>query len=640
MSSSTPKGGASRQGMVLQGGPAGYAPDHPSEGRRVKYAGTFLASPNPGCILQYDMLEVSTMDGMPGYQIGGITMKKLYKWVVCLFCLIAVVPPSWALGEKKVAVLPFTVHSADNIDYVRQGIGDMLSSRISVNEKIEVVNRDIVLSAITQMGGKELTLADVFGLGKKLTADFVVWGSITKIGNSLSIDGKLFDVAANKAALAIVTQSPTMDEVIPKINEFAQKIEAHILGTSPATIATPSAPQQQIIVSRKPSAPATRETEIISGMRDSKKGTFTASVNPDFINAAQPLDSKSFWKSQQFPTEFRGMDIGDVNGDGLNETVMIDTNTVFIYQKKGDQFLLIKKVAGKSYDNYIAVDVADINQNGVKEIIVSAYTGKIVNSFVIEFRDGKFVTIASDLRWFMRVINNVSGTPLLLGQRMGMDKAFNTPIQEIRWENGEYREVRKMRIPEGLSVYGLTLDRIGTGGQEKVITLNDDDYLCIYDQTDKPLSKVAVFGGSNEQVWKSEDVYGGSNIYIDPLSGSSVTVTENEVQGTYINLRILTYDTNKDGKREIIIVKNISPTARTFQRIKLFTSAEVYNLEWDGMGMVENWRTKKITGYVADYEFKDIDNDGENEVVLAIVLSTGGSLKGRSVIVSYSLKGQ
>ena len=114
----------------------------------------------------------------------------------------------------------------------------MLSSRISVNEKIEVVNRDTVLAAIKETGGKELTLADVYGLGKKLNVDFVVWGSITKIGNSLSIDGKLVDIAAYKAAVAISTQSPTMDEVIPKINEFAQKIEAHILGTSPATIGT------------------------------------------------------------------------------------------------------------------------------------------------------------------------------------------------------------------------------------------------------------------------------------------------------------------------------------------------------------------------------------------------------------------
>ncbi len=564
-------------------------------------------------------------------------MKFSCKWLVCIFCLMAAVPSSWALGEKKVAVLPFTVHSAENIDYIRQGIGDMLSSRISASEKIEVVNKDAVLAAVQEAGGKELTLADVYGLGKKLNADFVVWGSVTKIGNSLSIDGRLVDIAAYKATVAIAIQSPSMDEVIPKITEFARKIEAHILGTPPTTIGTSPIPERAV-VSRQPTSTATRETEIISGMKGSKKGTFTASINPDFINAAQPLDSKSFWKSQEFPTELKGMDIGDVNGDGLNETVMIDTNTVFIYQKKGNQFRLIQKISGKAYDNYIAVDVADINQNGVKEIIISCYTGRIVNSFIVEFRDGKFVTIASDLRWFMRAINNTSGNPLLLGQRMGMENPFDTPIYEIRLENGEYREGKKMRIPEGLSVYGLTLDRLGTSGPEKIITLNQDDYLCIYDQTDKPLSKVAIFGGSNELRWKSEDVYGGSNTYIDPLSGGARTPTENEPEVSYINLRIVTYDTNKDGKREIIIVKNISPTARTFQRIKLFTSAEVYNLEWDGMGLVENWRTKKITGYVADYQFKDIDNDGDHEVVLALVLSTGVSTKGRSVIVSYTLK--
>ena len=73
-------------------------------------------------------------------------------------------------------------------------------------------------------------------------------------------------------------------------------------------------------------------------MKGSRKGTFTSSINPDFINAAEPLDRKTFWKSQQFPVEFKGMDIGDVNGDGLNETVMIDHNSIFIYQKKGERF--------------------------------------------------------------------------------------------------------------------------------------------------------------------------------------------------------------------------------------------------------------------------------------------------------------
>lgn len=568
-------------------------------------------------------------------------MKNLCRWVVGILFLLVSLQPLWAKDKYTVAVLPFSVHSAENIDYVRQGIGDMLASRISVSEKLEVIGRDSLFDVLKETAGKEFTPTDVHAVGKKVNADFVVWGSITKIGSNLSIDGKMLDIAANKSALNITAQCPTMDDVIPKINDFAQRITTHILGAPPQTIAAlPTA--KEVIVSRPPSPQAAREAEIISGMGGGRKGTFTSSVNPDFINAAQPLNRKTFWKSQQFSNEFRGMDIGDVNGDGLNETVMIDPHNVFIYQKKGNEFKLIQQIPGKSYDYYVSLDVADINGNGIKEIIVSSYTGQQVDSFILEFRNGKFQTIASDLPWFMRAIDNGSGIPLLLGQRRGIGMPFDTPIHEIVWKNGAYAEGQKMKIPQGLSVYGLTLDKLGSSGAEKIIALNSEDYLCVFEQTDKPLSKVAVFGGSNEFLWKSDEQFGGSNTYIEPMNrgGFSENKSEDADLIHYINLRIVTYDTNRDGKREIIVVKNISSASRMFQSLKLFTAAEVYNLEWEAMGMVENWRTKKISGYVADYQFKDIDNDGENEVVLALVLSVGGSIRDRSVIVAYSLKSE
>jgi len=570
-------------------------------------------------------------------------MKNVCRGILFLIFLIASAGPLWAKDKSTVAVLPFAVHSAENIDYVRQGIGDMLASRISAGEKIEVIGGEGVLAALKEIGkGDQLSLADVYALGQKLKADYVVWGSITKIGNSLSIDAKLVDVAASKSAVGIFAQTQSMDEVIPKINDFAERIDVHITGGAPpAALFSPAT--KEIIVSRRP-APATpqasREAEIISGMKGSRKGTFTSTINPDFINAEQPLNRETFWKSKQFPNEFRGMDIGDVNGDGLNETVIIDPHNILIYQRQGADFRLIQQISGRSYDNYIGVDVADINGNGVKEIIVSSYTGAQVKSFVIEYRDGRFVTIASDLPWFLRVVNPGDGKPLLLGQRRGMEKTFDTPVHEIVWQNGAYREGKKMRIPQGLSVYGLTLDRLGAGGTDRIIALDDWDYLCVFEQTDKPLSKVAVIGGSDEFVWKSEDVFGGSNTTIESLVKAGDQSPEGVGVPSFINLRILTYDTNQDGKREIIIVKNHSSTGRLFQHIKMFSSAEVYNLEWDGMGMVQNWRTKKINGYVADYQFKDIDNDGENEIVLALVLSVGGTVRDRSVIVAYDLKGQ
>ncbi len=566
-------------------------------------------------------------------------MTTTCRWIAGLLFLIFSFQPLWAKEKSSVAVLPFAVHSAENIEYVRQGIEEMLTSRISGNEKIDVLGKESVREALPDIAVQGLSASHIDALGKKLNADFLVWGSITKIGNSLSIDGKLVDIMAGKTVVNIFAQCPTMDEVIPKINDFAQQIATHILGGLPQTIASASLPKE-IVVSRQSSVQTSREAEIISGMRGGRKGTYTSSINPDFINAAQPLDRKTFWKSQEFSNEFRGMDIGDVNGDGLKETIIIDPVNVFIYQKKDNAFRMIEQIPGKGYDNYVSLDVADINGNGVPELIISSYRGMQVNSFVVEFQNGKFVTIASGIPWFMRVINNSSGVPILLGQRRGIDKPFETQIHEIVWQSGEYREGRKMRIPLGLSVYGLTMDKIGSSGAERIITLSDSDYLYIYEQTDKPLSKVAVFGGSNELVWKSDEVFGGSNTAIEPMGNPSDNKAEDTNENNYINLRILTYDTNGDGKREIIIVKNLSSSARILQRIKLFTSAEVYNLEWDGLGMVENWRTKKISGYVADYQFKDIDSDGENEVVLALVLSTGGAIRDRSVIVAYDLKAE
>jgi hypothetical protein len=43
--------------------------------------------------------------------------------------------PVWAKDKNIVTVLPFTLHSAENIEYVRQGIVDMLIARISVATK-------------------------------------------------------------------------------------------------------------------------------------------------------------------------------------------------------------------------------------------------------------------------------------------------------------------------------------------------------------------------------------------------------------------------------------------------------------------------------------------------------------------------
>ena len=561
-------------------------------------------------------------------------MRKTFQYILCLLILLLATGSLCAKDKYTVTVLPFTLNSAENIDYVKKGIAEMLSTRISVPNKIEVTNKDVVLEELKKSNIKEITLIDVYKLGNKLKSDYVVWGSITKIGNSLSIDGKLIDIVASKSDMGIFTQSQNLDEVIPKINDFSQRIVQHILGTS----SQQAAPTVAATGAAKPTAPGvSRESQIIAGMKaGGKKGTLTSAINPDFINAPDPFNRQGFWMSQKILTEFKGMDIGDVNGDGLNEVVVIDKNNVYIYQKAGNELKLLEKIPGKSYDNYLAVDVADINKDGVKQIFVTSLNNTLLDSFVLEFKNGKYVKIASDIRWFLRVLDTPSGIPILIGQGYGFDKPFDTPIHEIVWRDGKYVEDQKMKIPLGLSIYGLTIDNLGAGGSgEKIIALDELDYLCIFEKTTKPLTRIFTFGFSNDDlIWRSNEVFGGSNNYFENIDK---TRPEENEKSAFVNLRIHTFDTNKDGKKEIIIVKNISSVGRIFKHLKLFTSSEIYNLEWDGMGMAENWRTKKINGYITDYCIKDIDNDGKPEIVLALVISVGASLRDKSVIVVYRL---
>jgi len=563
-------------------------------------------------------------------------MKKVTKLLLLLFMIFLTCQAISAKEKYTVTVLPFSLYSSDNIEYVRQGIGDMLVSRLSASDKISVTGKDVVQDILKKNGTRELTVADVYKIGQQLKADYIVWGSITKIGNSISIDGKLIDVAGGKSDIGIFSQSQTLDDVIPKINDFSQRIIGRILGGAP-TVETPVT-QPATAATSQPTKEQSREAQIIAGIKSGgKKGTLTSMINPDFINSSDPLNRKNFWMSQHIKTEFKGMDIGDVNNDGLNEVVIIDKNNIYIYQKSKETFKLLKKIEGKRYLNYISVDVADINKNGVPEIIVTALNERTLTSFVLEYRNGDYAVIAKDIRYFLRVIDTPSGIPLLLGQTYGNEKVFDTQIYEMVYRDGEYKSGDKMKIPLGLSVYGLTLDSLGTGASEKILALDELDYLCIIGQTTKTMSRILSFGFTPEElIWRSDEVFGGSNNIIDNQEkqrGLEATPKDN----AYANLRILTYDTNKDGKKEVIIVKNHSSVGRVFKNAKGFTSSEIYNLEWDGMGLAENWHTKKINGYVADYCIKDIDNDGKPKLVLALVLSVGASISDRSAIVVYKL---
>ena len=105
------------------------------------------------------------------------------KKIMIGFCLLAALLMAATLTAKEkytVTILPFALHSAENIEYVRQGINDMLISRISGADKIDVTRKEVVSDVLKKTGGKELGLADVQDIGRQLNSDYVVWAALPR----------------------------------------------------------------------------------------------------------------------------------------------------------------------------------------------------------------------------------------------------------------------------------------------------------------------------------------------------------------------------------------------------------------------------------------------------------------------------
>lgn len=115
-------------------------------------------------------------------------------------------------GVINAVILPFEVHSRDDISSFRTQMLESIASSIDEAKEIQVIAGDRLKKVIL---GKGVSIFDENAagiIGKELKADFVVLGSITKLGRRYSIDAKVFNVQqARLSALSFIEGEDTME---------------------------------------------------------------------------------------------------------------------------------------------------------------------------------------------------------------------------------------------------------------------------------------------------------------------------------------------------------------------------------------------------------------------------------------------
>jgi lipopolysaccharide export system protein LptA len=126
----------------------------------------------------------------------------------------------------KVALLPFEVYSDEGTEYLKNTIAKELSLVIESGDKIAMVDQETmqrVLEREAPLNVNEFTLKKI---AEKLQTQFVVFGSVTKINTTLSLDVYVFDSRGDPPFSKDFVEGSELNSLI---RGMAQKISAKVL---------------------------------------------------------------------------------------------------------------------------------------------------------------------------------------------------------------------------------------------------------------------------------------------------------------------------------------------------------------------------------------------------------------------------
>lgn len=544
--------------------------------------------------------------------------KKNIFLMLNVFIIIFVIFCNSASASKpfKVLVLPFNIHSEKDLSFLQKGVQDMLLSRLSLEDKVVLINREETSQAIRGIS-EPINAETAISLAATLQADYVLLGSLTVFGESISTDARFIDVYQQKPVVVFNQFGKDHGDVISHINLFAEQINEKVFGRK--TVAyQPSRPTPEK-ESEKEVADSTRKHPESLWTPESGSGVYTYGAP-----TAEDKTPFAFWKSRNFKTKIKGMAVGDVDGDGSNETVFISNQMVFIYRYANKRFGKIGEIKGSDYDDFLGVDVADINNNGKAEIFVTnlSSTTKQLRSFVLEWNGANFIKTEDNAKWYYRVLNAPErGGHFLLGQKRDIKEIFSRKgVYELIWNNGQYEPAQPQDLPKNMNIYGFTYGNALNDGREMIVAFAHDDRIRILDKNGK-------------EEWKSSESFGGSATYLDFPSevDAAEPPSERLEDRYYLPQRIHIADLDKDGKNEVIVVKNVSLTGRVLSRVRVFKSGHIEALAMDELGSSLKWKTREISGHITDYAIADLDNDGLDELVFSV------ASKAKSFLVSQEI---
>jgi len=307
----------------------------------------------------------------------------------------------------------------------------------------------------------------------------------------------------------------------------------------------------------------------------------------------QKNDVFTFVGKENFPYEIVDFDVGDLNGDGKNEFVLIDRYRVMVFENKKGHLRKIAQVkTNKISNHFLGVDVADINGNGRDEIFVTNQVGDSLQSFALETKPKQkgFHYVWKEANLYFRVIRPIGKRPVLMSQSPGFQNPFQGPIKSVHFKNGKYRQGPKLNTPDiygtHFILYGLTQQDLNGNGAPETVVLDNNYHLRVY----SPNGQLVV---------KSGDYYGHDPRLMDVgvEYGADVIPT----MGTPVRFKGRLEFVKKGGDRFLFLPRNHTAGDGFLNRLIIVENSGLAVLKLTGEGFEKGFESSPQKGFLGSY---------------------------------------
>lgn len=539
-------------------------------------------------------------------------MKRFVNMAACLAGLLVLLLSAQASAAQKstFVVLPFKVQGPESFGYLERSIPEMLTSRLFLKGRVEPAAA--LPSSARPIAGE----AEAAEMLARYKADYVIWGTVTVIGEVCSLDVVVRDKSGQTWPQAREARAP---QLIAAISGVSDAINRDVFGRAPMG--------QSAGGGTGTGRPINQMSPDIQINQTTSQDVY---LNPQFRYSGSSSEDDSRLRSQPLNFPSIGMEVVDADGDGKAEIFLLQDRTLGAYRFNGarldqlsefkfpanNQCLNVRSIAHPSGRPWIIVTTVD--QRGQPLSYVFTFNG----SFKVEMQN---------IKYYLNVVKLAPAyKEVVVGQQAMLPRLFRPGVYEMMRQGDTLVHGKKLDLPSEANVFNFTYlpGSRGERGSEKLMVLTENEYIRTY-------------GPNGNRMGSTTEKYSGSATGLE-MSTSMPGLHRDDVTLAnmfYIPMRMIAADIEHDGNWELIVNKPISTASEIFDRYRFFPQAEIHSLYWDGLGLNLQWKTRRIKGSMVDYTLADANNDGIPDLVVCLNTHPGalGVKSRKTVVVLYPL---